>query len=373
MRIKQTDNPDELLLQHWYGCFSAILFVFGVVLVASVFIPPQFRGGDAVPWFIGLPAGFALLAGASYRKHMRLDRSEGQITTVQRIAGITIKKLVQPLSSFDRVSLCARIKSSGEYDHTEFYIQLTGSNTFQLHEQKGVKTVRQDARQIATFLKLPLHDASSGEVIVRSPDSFDESIRTRAQKTGQLTPLPEVPPNLQTEVDVSQDSMVSLHIPPAGWKFRRFLSIIPLLGFGGWMMWIMGDGMWTAKTIPEQLIATAGSGAGALAILGSLWSLVLTSTQRVSISAAADRIAIHTCSWVGGRTQSLDTNQIDEVFVNRPLSPDGGRSSKHDAWGASSGRGVAIRTKQKTFAFGNHLSRTEQQFLCRLLRTILEE
>jgi len=139
------------------------------------------------------------------------------------------------------------------------------------------------------------------------------------------------------------------------------------------MIWIGGDGTWTAKTLGERLIATVASGSGALMILGSLWSMVYTSTQRVSISASADRVRIRTRSWVGGRTRSLDTNQIDEVFVNRPLKPDGGRSSKHDAWGAISGRGVAIRTKQKTIAFGNHLSRTEQQFLCRLLRTILED
>lgn len=372
MRIKQTDNPNEMLLRYRYGCVSAFLLTFGVVLLACVFIPPQVRGGDAVPWYVGLPVGFALLAGASYRKHIRLDRIHGRATTVQRIAGVTFNESVQPLDSFDRVFLGARIKEDSESTYTTYYVELGGSETVQLDEHAGVEMARQDAQRIATFLKLPLHDACSGQVIVRAPDSFGDSIRTRSQKTGMRTPLPELPANLQTHIDVSQDPIVSLHVPPAGWTLRRFLSILPLLGFGGWMIWIMGDGMWQAKTLAERLIASVGSGAGALAILGSLWSMVLTSTQRVSITASADRVSLRTRSWVGGRTRSLDTNQIDDVFVNRPLAPDGGQSSTRGAWGALSGRGVAIRTKQRTIAFGNHLTQTEQQFLCRFLRTIFE-
>jgi len=158
MRIKQTDNPNELLLQHWYGCVSAFLLFFGVALIACVFIPPQARGGDAVPWYFGLPVGFALLAGASYRKHIRLDRILGQITTVQRIAGITFKKSMQPLSSFDRVSLSARVKTDSDSSSTVYYVALTGSGTIELNETASADLLRQDAKRIAAFLKLPRSD-----------------------------------------------------------------------------------------------------------------------------------------------------------------------------------------------------------------------
>ena len=235
MRIHQTDQSNVMVLRHTLGCVSVFFLLFGILVTSTVFIPAEVRGGDEIPWYIGIPIGLALSAAGLYYKSITLDRSRGRAETVWRLAGVAFRHESKNLDLFDRVTLSSRIKRSKNNRYLVYVTSLAGRSSLTLDEQSSPDSSRRDAERISTFLELPLHDASSGRTIIREADSFGTSLRQRARRSGTRAPLPKVPDQLLTQVDLSNDPTIQLHVPASGWSARKLLATLPTSLMGGFL------------------------------------------------------------------------------------------------------------------------------------------
>lgn len=347
------------------------MLLFGGITFACLFIPAEVRGGDELPSYIGLPIGIALLAGGTYRKSITLDRAAGQADICRRVAGITFRRESRQLKSFDRVSLGTRIKRSDNRRYTVYFVSLCGSSTIELDERQIADFARHSAERVAKFLELPLHDVSSGKMIVRDAASLGMSLREKAGRADERAPLPNPPENLRTDIDLSQGSVAILSVPAPGWSLGSLLSTIPPCAFGAFMLWMTHDAFAIDTDVGELVIAGIATLVGVLCIFGSLGFVIAHFTRRVTVTASSEQLTIKSVSLLGWRTRVVAADSVDEVLVLRPTEPRRDRK-KRGGWNSIGRGGVSIRSDGKTIKFGGHLPNSEQEFLSRFIRAILE-
>ena len=369
MQTTARNNSDPLVLRQGMGCVCLFLFLMGTFVIASVFIPAKVRGGDEVPWYIGLPIGLGMIVLGTYRKNLTLDGDARVAETKKQILGYTYQQSRKSLDNFDRVELATRIRRSDNSSRTVFVVSLQGDASLELEEHAVVDPARHAAERVARYLHIALHDRSSGSLQVFDPDELGLSVRQRAEHSGRQESIPTVPEDLECHIDVSQAPMITVEVPAAGWSWSSLMTFLPTIAFGIFFVWLSYDGVLGKADIAERLMAIGTCGFGLLLSAGSIAGLLAAASRQWIVEASSDRIKLQSKSWLGGRTRTIDAEMIEEVIVQDPPQP--GLSRRRSSR-LSTSRGIAIRTRQKTFTFARHLPKSEQQFLARFLRATLE-
>ena len=137
-------------------------------------------------------------------------------------------------------------------------------------------------------------------------------------------------------------------------------------------VWIFHDAFDGKRDLGEIVIASIGLGIGGLLIAGPLLSAIVLATGRVIVTASPEQLHLRTISWLGRRNRTIDAAQIEEIFVNA-ASPLKSRQRRKLTIDPQARPGVTIRTNHKTFCFGGHLPKPEQDFLSQFLVAIFED
>lgn len=358
-----------LVLSQGMGCVCLFLFLMGGFVTASVFIPAKLRGGDEVPWYIGLPIGLGMIVLGTYRKSLSLDHRAGVAEIQKRILGYPYQQSRKSLDNFDRVEITTRIRKSDNSSRTVYVVSLQGDASLELQEHAVADPARHTAERVTRYLHVPLHDRSSGSRQVFEADEIGLSVRQRAEKSGQKESIPALPEDLESHIDVSQPPSVTIHVPAPGWSWSRLMTFLPTVAFGVFFIWLSYDAVLGKADFVERLMAIGACGFGLLLSAGSIAGLMAATSRQWIVQASSEHIKLQSKSWLGGKRWTMDAKTIEEVIVQDPPQP--GLSRRRTSR-PSTTRGIAIRTNQKTLTFARHLPKSEQQFLAQFLRATLE-
>lgn len=181
MKVLPSTDPVVMSLRSTSGCFGVLAMLMGAVLVVSVFAPGAGRGGDDMPWYIGLPFGLGLLAAGTYRRTIRIDWNSGNVIHRKSLVGYAFQQTTYSLDAFDTVYLGHIRRHSGDSTTSKYHATLRGSSSLTIMESGIVKQSRTVAESVAVFLHVKLIDSVTGHVIVREPGLLQLSVGQRAQ------------------------------------------------------------------------------------------------------------------------------------------------------------------------------------------------
>jgi len=317
MKVLSSTDPDILTLRSRTGCFSVMAFFFGAVVTACVFIPAAVRGGDEIPWYYGLPAGFALLAGSTYRRAIRIDRRAGNVVQRKSVVGFTWGQTTYSLNAFDSVSLGHIRRSTGNSGRASlfYFATLSGGSSLTLMESGIVEQSRVIAERVAVFLRLKLIDSVTGNVIVREAEHLQLSVGQRAQQSGDRQPIPETPADIQTQLELIDDATVVLKIPPAGWSTRIMLSMWTCWLMGGFFLWLFYGFFDRERETGEYVLFSIVLMFSCLAIFGSIAFVLSYFTRRVTVTVSADELQLDSASWFRRYRRTLPAAEIQNVVA----------------------------------------------------------
>jgi hypothetical protein len=214
-------SSDRLLVR---SRFRPVRFVFGC-LVAGFACYGQLDAFSDHEWAAFVFATFAAWAGialAAFRRRLTLDRGEG-LTERSRGAFLSHFSHREPLDRFDRVSIHLGGESSDRGVSTAYPVQLEGRDSKLEIDAPGYwEPARNLAEEIASFLRLPLHDTDrSGKL---HPDEFDLTAGRRDVHVGPVSP----PRKPRCRIDEETDSLLRVFIPQP--DARPFLGLSIIIG-----------------------------------------------------------------------------------------------------------------------------------------------
>jgi len=226
-------HGDRATIRKGGGCFLTVFglafAIPGLFVIGCVFIPADVRGGDELPWYVGFPFGglFAAvgLGLAFWRGGVDIDRNRRELIRWWGIFAPWRRK-VESLEALGHVAVSKEIRRSDKSTYTVYPVRLHGEGIkIHLTEPRTYPPARKWSEQVAEFLHLPIHDASTGEEVVREAGTFDESLRDRAARTGKRLEIPEAPPDLQCEVEVDGERL-RIVAPKGG--FNPLILVLPI-------------------------------------------------------------------------------------------------------------------------------------------------
>ena len=234
---------------------------------------------------------------------------------------------------------------------------LCGGDEVELSNGWGERQARAIGERVAGYLGLPLHDETSGEMVVREAGTLDESIAARAQRLGEQVCWPSPARHKRILVRAEGDATV-LELPRPSRKMIKegviglvFLLVIYGGALGGlayaWgsQLTQLGDG--TATTLGGAIVPAA-------LIIPVVYILLfgvalLVARERVEITPRALRRI-----WLfpkGSWTLKLPVDQIEEIV--------------------ESGDDVELRTDRKNCRVGYALNKQERRWLRQAIRYLL--
>ncbi|MFW6163345.1 MAG: hypothetical protein ACODAJ_11300, partial [Planctomycetota bacterium] len=238
----RTGDPDVIAYRSGGGClmlFGLPFLLAGLFVMASPLLPERYQPKDEdtdepMPLYFALPFGgvFALVGAGLVlgRAGKRLDRRAGTVTTWWGLA-VPFHRKEMPLSDFDKVRITREVRRSKNSTYTVYPVRLHGGGDakVKIEEPRDQSKARGLGEEVAKFLTLPLHDRSMGKTVTRQPEELDESLRDRAERTGERLDVGEPPPDLRSTQTVVGDTL-TFEIPPPG--FRAMLLIPIVIGVG---------------------------------------------------------------------------------------------------------------------------------------------
>ncbi len=310
----------------------------------------------------------------TYRRTIRLDRASKTVGLQKSVAGIVYQSATQTLGTFDRIALGHFMRSRGESGGrlSVYYAQLSGTSSLQLIESSTVQKTRTVAERAAAFLNLPLHDSTTGTLIIRAPEMLSLSVTDRGRISEQQLDTPVPPSGLQSEVDFPDSSTAVIRIPAAGWSWRITASMLPMFLFGCFLIWLMHDVFAQRRVIGEYVLAAIVLTTGGLCAVGTLSMVLGWFTKRTSIRVSGQEVVIESVSWIRRRVQRIDATGILEVVAYDLQKLRGAPGQSRPDTDFTYG-GVGIRTRRETIRFGKHLSYAEQTFIRQLITSFLQK
>lgn len=158
------------------------------------------------------------------RRGVALDRAAREVTTWWGFVR-PWRTRARSLDEFEVIRLDREVRRSNNSSYTVFPVRLSTPE----HRKRGsvafaaprkYAPARELAETIAKFLDLPLEDASSGTPVRRDPETLDESVRERFERTGERVDVPPPPPDMRSTVEFTPGRAV-IEIPAAGLLTRR--------------------------------------------------------------------------------------------------------------------------------------------------------
>lgn len=354
--IKQRGH--ELQIDLGAGCLLKLALMIGLAICVTAIVPAQQRGG--AEWFKVLPIGLVFLAASTIRRRIVIDQQADSIRSQFSLLGVTRITRQHKLSVFSQVALGHQWKvGTGDTSSTRtavYYVSLSGDQSFSIWERVLVDHSRNLAEELAVRLRLPLHDSSSGRVVIFSTDKIGLSLRQRHQHDG----LPKQPEQFSCGIAevTTEANDLKIVIPRQTFPFRFFASMLPLIGFGGFIFWIASSGFQPDQEMDDRIFAVVASMVAALCVIGPAILVIGEATREVSVLIGRDSLRFTSKTAFRTSSHKIEIDQILEVFAF-DLRRLGYRD--HEAKGVIGG--VAIRTQQKVLRFGDHLPMEEQQHL----------
>lgn len=355
--------------------FGLPFFIAGLGVIVLALIPPETRGGDPLPLYIGIPFGsiFACVGGAILfgRQNLRIDRATGSIEKQWCLLSKPVYTKTRDLKAFDRISLRTEIRRSDKSTYTVYPIRLISETeaNFDLSQSRNELEARKEAESLAKFLSLPIHDETSDSLRIRHPDSLDQSIKQKFESGAELNEIPEPPANLKSRIDYDG---ITLHVevPPPGFNIGlvvailvialfevAFISIfaIPFLSNFNWedpASFIFPLFALIFLSIPTLII---------LALIGKAF----IAKQFITVSNASLQVMK---GWPFKRTRNISSQDLEELFIatNMPQSQDRKASA-----GFGSNLEIIAVSDAKRASFGAGLRKEELDYLLALTKGIL--
>jgi hypothetical protein len=175
------------------------------------------------------------------------------------------------------------------------------------------------AESIARMLGMEFHDDSSGEMIIRTPDEFDETLRDRLIKRGVPEELPTAPEKTRVRVLTDGNSM-TFEFPAPGFQAVHMLVMVMSLGFSV-----------TAACMAffvKSNFSNSGSGGAFLILFFMLIGLLpFIFTFAVSRKFARTREILTLTgegdltlerSYMSSKSTTIPANELEELFARHP-------------------------------------------------------
>lgn len=137
------------------------------------------------------------------------------------------------IEDFDRVSIVKEVRKNKNSSYTVFPVRLassTGSENLNIEESQDYQESRENAENLAKFLKIPLVDVSSGDEVIRDHDKLDYSLKKIMADSGEKITLPSCPHDMKTIIK-NQGSTLILEIPPTGFNLALKLQLVASIIF----------------------------------------------------------------------------------------------------------------------------------------------
>jgi hypothetical protein len=397
-------DPDLLVFRSGGG----LLALFGLpFLLAGLFVIALTLGivrveGEVPPLAFGLPFGgiFAAVGAAIAfgRAGATIDRRRQSLVKWWGILGLA-KRSEYFLPDFCEVALRKDIRKGNNSTYTVYPVCLTSEARQQsvtLEEPRDYASARAVAERVAALVEKPLADSSSGETVVRQPDSLDLSLREAARRSGEPIEVPQSPPQMRSNVSVD-GAHVSIELPAAGIQAGHKMMIGALFAFLAFE-WLVPfpigrrGGSFGAADLP-LFLAFAGAVFVVPAIaIGRL--VIATAYKRVSIRASSAGLRVEERAPFRSSVTEIPAHELEELRfcdVEAQLGEARGSRAAVPTRGAESaasrvampaalrsvlqlfGRGnrITALSDRESVSFGIGLSRAEAEYLVALIKKAL--
>ncbi len=234
---------------------------------------------------------------------------------------------------------------------------LSGGDEVELSNGWGEKQARAIGERVADYMGLPLHDETSGEMVVREAGALNESVAARAQRLGEDVHWPKPARHKRITVRQEGDATV-LDLPRPSRKMIKegVVGLVFLLAIYGGVLGGMAYA-WGTQLMKMADGVAASLGAAivpAVLIIPVVYVLLfgvalLVAQERVEITPRAFRRI-----WLfpkGAWTLKLPADEIEELV--------------------ESGDNVLLRTDRKTCRVGYTLSKKDRRWLRQAIRYLL--
>jgi hypothetical protein len=326
-----------------HGCLvvfglSFLLSGLALIAVAVDLLPldtsqdPLTRVGVALFGSVFVLTGLALMLG---RRGLILDRGTGTVVSWigllapmrrRQYALDDIEQVVIDRDSDESVSYPVRLEGGGNP------VSVTSSADYQ--------NARATAERLATFLRIPVADRSSGTEVLREWDHLDESLSDRLRRTGEAAPWATPPVGMRCEVRTEAGALV-IETPPRGLTPGNVLEIGITLTMVGLAVYFFGGAL-VRLPWPEGLrwagLAIVGGLLVALPLIGTSVGVArkAMASSRITASPAMLTVEHHT---LGRRTTvEIPGDELEELQISGGVpadalrrNPDGSVTVDHDA------------------------------------------
>ena len=331
------DRPDVLTKRRgggWVSLFGLPFLIAGIGVIGFAFAAPS-SGGEPPPWFVIIPFGsvFVAVGGAITfgRAGIIIDKASHTITTWWGLLAPMHKK-THALAAYDRVSVSREVRRSKNSTYTVYPVRIeSDDDRISYCEHQDPLKSRQEAETVAKFLQVKMIDGSHGEEIVREPDQLDESLRDRAQRTGEALELPDPPANARTQCRVEGHTM-TLTVPPRGMTLGSLLLFIPAIAIPLIVAAVMGPAVFDDKA-PEIFKIVFGAFFGVFFLLLPLTAfagLALANARRsYEICVSPDMLRVREQGLLRVKVTEISSDELEELIL--PLGPGAGRVNLEQA------------------------------------------
>lgn len=377
----ESHDPDRMVFRSGGGCiafFGLPFLIVGVAVMTSPLWGPMkdSKTGEAVPLLLVVPFGavFATVGAALVlgRAGKTFDRRSGTVTTWWGLL-VPFKTTTRPLAEFASVSISKEIRRSKNSTYTVYPVRLASEKgkDVNIEEPRDMGKARQAAEEVAKFLDLRLVDSSMGQAVVREADELDESLRERAQRTGERPDMPEPPPDCRSTHSVVGDTLV-FDLPPSGFRVGHYVMmgvglIFPLFAIGGFLALVFAQ-----KGPPGPMMWVMGLFIGVFFVAVPLlvtWGAAFSSAKaRTKIEVSPRLLQVSVTGLVRTKTTAIPTDELEELELIRP-----GKSDARNLQAAFGGASEVIlaRSDQASVSFGVGLSKNELEWMKAVIQSVV--
>lgn len=317
--------------------------------------------GTPPPWFVTAIFGsvFTLIGVALTfgRSGMVIDRRKG---TVMYWYGLLVpmKRTWRRLHYYNRLTIQKDLRRAEKRTYYAYPIVLKGSRGategIVFAEPTDYPQARRTAEEIATFLKLPLVDTTSGREVIREPEKLSESVRERAKRTGERVMALDPPPGMTARVREEFGTLI-IEIPPQKVTIEHYkrMAILAMIGFAAAFVFLGGRNL--RHLGPHDLMVYAPIGLCILLFVSRPIRLQRLRSYRITVSRDMLRVEKHTSN--RPRVTEIPVNELEDFVMGDAdlaggvsKTPDGsyraiGQRVPHSNSGGDSNQQVMAGTK----------------------------
>jgi len=355
-------SPDGQVLEiRTGGGYLIAVGLLCLAIAAGAFFPAQEEP------LVYLIVGVFGVIGAMmvfYRRRVTLDREQGRCL-LRDVFLVTIRAKTFALDECTQVIIRKR-----QTDNSPLWQIRLGfaPKPILVDTVNRYDAARHIAKEVAEFLDVPVTDAEDGAELVRPPDNFDENLRDRLRRTGQMPRVPREPEGMRAKYRLDGDrfefTIRPRRKPAIVWV--SLLGVFILLAFFG-----IFYTFFVRDTIPFLPFVV---------LLPSVFGLTIATTNLADRGTVIKVLATPESIRLEGkrifkRVSALEipADEIEDVVVLRKELP--GRLERFARIGESRPKGdadtegILVRGSAKSVRFGEGLDEDELEWLHAMIVT----